>query len=234
MTKTTWPKGGRRPKKMTTEERFWEKVDIRGTSECWEWCASKRSGEYGQFSIAGKTYKANRIAYEFFYGSFDKSLFVLHECDNPGCVNPAHLFLGSHTDNMKDMVTKKRSACGENHGRAVLSEKDVIDIVDLYNSGQHTHDSIAALYGVDSPAIYKILNGRTWAEITGINFSKSGLVKKLSEKEVIEIVDLYRTGDYSQKQISEFFCVGKTAIGNILTGKNWSHVTGIEYKRRYR
>lgn len=234
MIKNSWPKGGRRPQEMTIEDRFWEKVDIRTESECWEWIASKRSGGYGQFSICGKGFKSNRVAYRIAYGPFDESLFVLHKCDNRGCVNPAHLFLGTHKENMSDMVKKKRAASGENHGRATLSEKDVVDIVELYNSGQHTHNSIAAIYDVDAPAIYKILNGRTWSRVTGINPSKNGWVKKLSEEDVFEIINMYQTKNYTQKQISDFFCVGKTAIGNILTGKSWSHVTGIEYCRKRR
>lgn len=234
MIKTVWPKGGRRPKKMTVEERFWEKVDIRDASECWEWLASKRNGGYGQFSVAGKTLRANRIAYEFFYGPFDESLFVLHKCDNPGCVNPAHLFLGSHRDNMRDMVEKERAASGEAHKKAELSTKDVLAIVELYNSGKHTHASIAELYTVEAPAIYKILNGRTWGNVTGIPLTKRGIVRKLTEEDVLRIVRLYQTGNYTQKQVSEFFNVAKTAIGDILVGKSWSHVTGIKYKRRHR
>ena len=81
--------------------RFWEKVEI--TPHCWEWTASKRH-HYGQFD----TKLAHRIAWELVFKYIPEGMQVLHSCDNPGCVRPSHLFLGTQKDNMVDMMKKGR------------------------------------------------------------------------------------------------------------------------------
>lgn len=74
---------------------------------CWEWLGSKING-YGQFYYEGKNYRAHRLSYKIFIGPTPDDLFVCHKCDNPGCVNPKHLFLGTNSDNQKDCVAKGR------------------------------------------------------------------------------------------------------------------------------
>lgn len=92
-------------------DRFWEKVNK--TEDCWIWMKSKDGSGYGTISYLGKVYKAHRLSYELEFGSFDKSLRVLHLCDNPSCIRPSHLFLGSQSDNMIDMVKKGRHGKGQ-------------------------------------------------------------------------------------------------------------------------
>lgn len=88
--------------------RFWRNVDRRSGSECWPWTGSIGSGGYGAFSIRGKQLTASRRAYELTFGAIPEGLFVLHSCDNRPCCNPAHLRVGTHTDNMRDMVSRDR------------------------------------------------------------------------------------------------------------------------------
>lgn len=87
--------------------RFLDKVKINPENQCWEWQACKCKDGYGQFSLKSKQWKAHRLSYLLFKGSL-KDLFVLHKCDVTCCVNPDHLFLGTGTDNMQDMVNKSR------------------------------------------------------------------------------------------------------------------------------
>ena len=96
------------PKKtIPLEERFWGKVEVPSYGECWEWTAGKIRG-YGSIFYNGKTHKAHRISWKIHFGKIPKDMCVLHECDNPSCVNPSHLFLGTHKDNSDDKIQKGR------------------------------------------------------------------------------------------------------------------------------
>jgi hypothetical protein len=93
---------------MTVEERFWAKVDKRsGPDSCWTWTAAKTLRGYGRFMLDGKARLAHRLAWRLAGGTEAEAL-VCHRCDNPSCVNPAHLFLGDQFDNMRDMTAKGR------------------------------------------------------------------------------------------------------------------------------
>jgi hypothetical protein len=99
--------------RKTVFERWREKVDMKGPDDCWEWLAHRDCWGYGQFKVNRKTMFAHRFSFAHYKNneqSIPSNLYVCHHCDNPGCVNPNHLFLGTHTDNMKDMVRKGRRA----------------------------------------------------------------------------------------------------------------------------
>ncbi len=116
-------------KSRPIEERFWELVERRGKDECWPWTASSNPKGYGQFNIGraraatqkrkGLCHHANRVAFELTFGEIPGDLDVLHSCDNPPCCNPAHLFLGTNADNMRDKHAKGRARCRLGKGQAV-------------------------------------------------------------------------------------------------------------------
>lgn len=92
-------------------EKFWPKVEKAEPDGCWEWKANRDRGGYGRMTVAGTPRKidsAHRVAWQLTNGPIPDGLWVLHRCDNRGCVNPAHLFLGTRTDNVRDMMAKGR------------------------------------------------------------------------------------------------------------------------------
>ena len=113
----------------TTIQRFWEKV--KKTDGCWLWMGT-RSGGYGYISCAGKMISTHRYSYMMHFGNIKKGLEVCHACDVRNCVNPSHLFIGTHEDNMKDARSKGQFA-RENNGRAKHTWKDIKLIKKMYN-----------------------------------------------------------------------------------------------------
>ncbi len=149
------------------EERFWEKVNIKGEDECWEWKAYINIGGYGTFNFENKVETlAHRVAYEITKGKIEKGKIVMHTCDNRLCVNPKHLRLGTHQDNMDDMVKKgrsfKRDMNGENNYNAKLTERDIREICLLYSSEKFTQQEIAEKIGVTQGNISLIVNNKNW------------------------------------------------------------------------
>jgi hypothetical protein len=150
----------------TLEQRFWEKVAVKDPDQCWEWTAACRTDGYGVVRIAGHLVAAHRLSWEFHYEQdVPDSLFVLHKCDNRKCVNPYHLFLGTHQDNMDDMFSKDRrqAAKGEQAGSSKLTYQQVKQIRELHNTGNYSHRQLAAMFGVLAHAtIGKIVRNKRW------------------------------------------------------------------------
>lgn len=150
-------------------DRFWSKVDK--TSGCWEWKAGKFSQGYGAFHLKGKLKKAHRVAWEVTNGSIPDhdsyhGICVLHKCDNRGCVNPGHLFLGSQAENLADMAKKGRSNGnpGEMNGNAKLTNIEV-EWIKMWLGFGYSQRKIASIFGVSQAAISHIQSGSRWAHI---------------------------------------------------------------------
>jgi hypothetical protein len=153
--------------RKTTEERFWSKVDkTSNPNGCWEWTASKYKNGYGQFQSNCKRVSSHRYSYELHNGPITNGLYVCHHCDNKTCVNPNHLFLGTHEDNMADKVAKgrqdKKSVNQRSkNGKSKLTEEQVLDI----RSRQLSGGQYAKKYGVSRPLISQIWNRKWWKHI---------------------------------------------------------------------
>jgi len=167
-------------------ERFWANVDTQ-SEECWLWLGWMRNG-YGGFCIRKKSLLAHRVSYALTYGEVPSDMYICHHCDNPSCVRPSHLFLGTPSDNMKDASEKgrlrgkvkpsqgfqagarhwthtnpSRIPRGSSRAGAKLSEEIINDIKHdvLYMS----QAKVAHKYGVSQSTISRACSGKTWAHV---------------------------------------------------------------------
>lgn len=142
---------------------FLAKFSPNGVSSCWIWNGAVTGRGYGVLgSNRSNRFLAHRFSYIHFIGDIPDGMYVCHRCDNPLCVNPCHLFLGSPQDNMDDMVRKGRSVRGERVSGAKLREVQVREIKQALLVGAPPAREIAARYGVDVSLIHKIRQGRAW------------------------------------------------------------------------
>lgn len=172
----------RHPFEWTAERhtRYLSRVDRRGPDECWPWTASGTPEGYGQMRIgARQNILAHRVAYALAHGAIPPGRLVLHRCDNPGCNNPAHLFLGTDRANSDDKIAKGRHAHGDRHGMrlhpervprgersglAKLTTADVLEILNRRAAGVKL-TVLAAEYGIAGATVSGIARGRIWRHV---------------------------------------------------------------------
>lgn len=144
--------------------RFWEKVDVRSENECWNWTGSVDGGNYGEFMISTHNReKAHRYSWRLVHGDIPDKLYICHHCDNPLCVNPSHLFLGTSYDNTHDKLNKNRHKRlrGKLNGMCKLQEQDIIDIREKHNNGV-SYKKLGAEYGISMTQIGRIIKRESW------------------------------------------------------------------------
>ncbi len=158
--------------RIPIEIRFWKKVAKAGPDECWIWTGAKDGPGYGIIGEGGKyapLIKAHRLSYTMHKGPIADDLCVCHRCDVRACVNPEHLFLGTHTDNMRDMASKGRASTvgvppvcvGEDHPRAKLTDAQVLDIRKEYAESGTSMYAIADRYSVHQSTIFNLIHKRS-------------------------------------------------------------------------
>lgn len=164
-------------RRQKPEERFWSKVN-KSDSGCWLWTGAKTGNGYGGFSIGAKgenyqEWRAHRYSWFLTHGDIPEGMNVCHRCDNPQCVNPDHLFLGTTADNVADKLSKGRQSKGEQVAGAKLTREDVLTIRRLYQedasekSRRYSSRKLAKMYGVNKSAILAVIHRKSWLHVTG-------------------------------------------------------------------
>lgn len=207
---------------------FWKHVDRSG--ECWIWTGYRVPFGYGRFGIRGRAINAHRVAWEIAYDPIPTGKHVLHKCDNPPCVRPSHLFVGTNTDNSNDKVAKGRQAFnhGTKSGMAKLDEVKVAAIKARYASGTATLAQLATEHGVSITTIDQIVIGHTWKHVGGsVRKGYAGGARNamaaLTEDQVREIRRRYTPGS-SMYALAEEFGVRHNTIWRIVNRKTWRGV----------
>ena len=166
---------------LKIQKRFWTKVQKSGENDCWIWKAATDKDGYGKFKIKTTTTRANRVAYELAKGPIEDSLIILHSCDNPPCVNPNHLSIGTKADNHQDMVNKGRKKYffgdengarkhperlrrGEDHAMAKLNWEQVEHIRESVRLKRFTQRQLAEKYKISPATVCLIIKNKIWAK----------------------------------------------------------------------
>lgn len=163
----------RRKSQKWTPERFW--ANVNRTESCWLWEGPVTSRGYGSASACNSegnyvSKQAHRLAWELLNGPVPKGMHVLHNCpkgDNKLCVNPLHLYIGNHRDNMRDAVNKGqlRPRRGSANGQSKLTEDGVKELRKHYSTGNYSPKYLSKLYGISTGIVHKIIQRKTWRHI---------------------------------------------------------------------
>lgn len=152
-------------KTVDLDLRFWSKAALTANPErCWHWQKGKQNKGYGVFGIGRKAFLAHRVAYLIGHGRDPGKFCVCHKCDNPSCVNPKHLFLGTTIQNLKDMTKKGRRVHGEGYSNAKLTDELVRKCRQRSASGESGR-SIARSLDISVATIAMMLKGETWTHV---------------------------------------------------------------------
>ncbi|MCT7971173.1 HNH endonuclease signature motif containing protein [Laspinema olomoucense] len=226
-----------------TGEYISSRVIVDKTTQCWNWVKSIGNDGYGKAKRKGKTIRAHRLSYTFYKGEIPEGMFVCHSCDNPKCVNPEHLWLGSHYENEIDKTRKGRRSPspgvshphtllkGEAHPKSKISDKMAEEIYILGLQGFNAKE-IKLKLGllICDSSIQRIISGKSWKHLQldekhGLplpqNIRKINASAKLTAQSVIEI----RASQHlSVKELSHKYGVSPANISCILKRKSWNHI----------
>jgi len=150
----------------TLSQRFWEKVAVKSPDECWLWQAVKQRQGYGMIRADHRMQYAHRVAWKLTYGLIPSGLHVCHTCDVPGCVNPKHLFLGTHADNMRDMVNKGRAYRPLQEGEKNYNCKLTVATVRAIKRSKQPAPILAAQLHTTVWSVYNIREGKAWKNVS--------------------------------------------------------------------
>lgn len=183
-----------------------------GANACWPWTGAKNPQGYGNFRLRSRQLRSNRIAWVIANGDIPAGIWALHHCDNTCCCNPSHLFLGTSQDNHDDMMRKNRHAHGATHGTRTKPG--------ALRSGDQHHWKLR-------PWLIK-RGTESWSAKHPERMARGedhGM-RKLTEKQVLEIRHLYQLKSHSLLELSKMFHTSKGNVVFITQDKTWRHLIG--------
>lgn len=160
--------------KIPLLDRIESKYEAVTESGCWIWTASVNKAGYGQISMPGRPMLAHRVCWEFYKGPIPNGKFICHKCDTPGCINPDHMFVGDHRDNMQDMRNKGRapkveSAKGDKNKSSKISNETALAIF----NAEGPQREICKTFNVSRSTLQAIKYGRQWSSVTGKEYKNA-------------------------------------------------------------
>lgn len=194
--------------------RFMKKVEK--TDSCWIWKAGKMKSGYGLFWLK-TTITAHRASWILHFGEIQHEMCVCHKCDNPCCVNPDHLFLGTHKDNTHDCIEKGRFKIQETK----IHKSEFEKIINLYENGM-TQREIGKLYDANQAQIWKIVC-KKYPSLGHRKGSRNNNCK-LKEEEVLQIRSIYIPYIVSMPKIAQKYNVSLDTIDRIIRRETWTHI----------
>lgn len=210
---------------------------------CWPWQGSRNTYGYGRISEGKRgscvALMAHRLSWEIHRGAIPDGMNVLHSCDNPPCVNPGHLFLGSQADNVADMVAKGRQQRGAKHAHSKLTDAEAVVMRTAYLAGTTTAE-LAARFGRTKTGVTYVLRGEGWRHLDdGLQAQLDVMLRsrlsrpgeshpssKLTEADVREIRQLL--GSLRHADIAQRFGISTALVSMINTRKAWAHLPDEE------
>lgn len=196
------------------KERFISKIH-KGNS-CWTWKGQIYPSGYGSFWYNRKNVLAHRVSWMIFHGEIPENLCVCHTCDNPSCVNPNHLFLGTNKENTKDMIDKNRM----HKQQKLLDLSQESKVIQMYKNNIPQRE-IANLFNISQRTIGKYIH--KYLPKKSMKGEENNL-SILTEKQVFEIRKMYVPYKISYKKISRKYGVNVSTIERIIRGKTWKHI----------
>lgn len=154
--------------KQSIQSRFESKVTLVPFCECHLWTAATTDFGYGKLSDGKKSWlHAHRVSYQLYKGEVPDDKCVLHTCDNPACVNPEHLYLGSYKDNAADRENRKRGnhPKGTKHHKNVLLQSQVYEIRDAFDTGKYSFSELGRIYGIEGKSVADIVDRKNWKHL---------------------------------------------------------------------
>jgi transposase-like protein len=207
--------------KRITPQNFFDWVDQSGgLDSCWPWLSGQNGVGYGRFQRKKQMIYAHREAYEITYGPAPDGLYVLHRCDNRICCNPRHLFIGTHLENIADMVAKGRNAKGERSGQAKFTDEFVAEVIAAYKPGEVTQQQVADRFGMGRRHVGNLYRGEARGipvyEIVPLRRTNT----RFSNETMLAAMNAFRRGEGTKKEVAARFGMSPQHLGSALRGIN--------------